>query len=283
MPATVPFVSVSFAAGQTEEVAYRDGAFVAPYLGSTRVGDTFALKRAGGWSGAPTVHVEEAAPAPAVSPPAALTPTLYGPAAQWSLQTVGSNCYADRSGNGRHLTGGAFTTIPDLIPSGSAVTLATLTSVIAALVFPSGEFTLTCRVWWLNKATSQVVCDIGDLGQATNYLLGAGPAGEVVFIGANIGGAMFTSSLMLPAQRWCFLSARRTTGGVVTVGIDGAYQDSPVMPLPTGIQGRVIVGSVEGENGSWKGALADMSLWARRLTDAELTGLRAVAMGEVAL
>lgn len=59
MPVHVPFVSVSFGSTRVEEIAYRDGAFVYPYLGSTRVGDTFSLRRTGGWPASPTVHVEE--------------------------------------------------------------------------------------------------------------------------------------------------------------------------------------------------------------------------------
>jgi hypothetical protein len=67
MPVHVPFVSVRFAdATRPEEMAYRDGAFVHPYLDSTRVGDTFSLRRAGGWPAAPTVHVE-AGSGPAVA------------------------------------------------------------------------------------------------------------------------------------------------------------------------------------------------------------------------
>ncbi len=60
MPTHVPFVSVSYGDGRPEELAYRDGAFVYPFRGSTRVGDTFSLRRTGGWPAHPTVHVEEA-------------------------------------------------------------------------------------------------------------------------------------------------------------------------------------------------------------------------------
>jgi hypothetical protein len=58
MPVAVPFVSVSFA-DRAEEIAYRDGAFVYPYLASTRTDDTFSLVRTGGWPSTPSVHVEE--------------------------------------------------------------------------------------------------------------------------------------------------------------------------------------------------------------------------------
>lgn len=67
-PAT--FLSVSFGASRPEEIAYRDGAFVAPYTASTRTGNTFSLKRSGGWPSAPTVYVEE--------PPEAPVPVEHG-------------------------------------------------------------------------------------------------------------------------------------------------------------------------------------------------------------
>lgn len=56
-------ISVSFGAGRAEERAYRDGAFLVPYLASTREGNVFALRRAGGWPMPPTVYVDEAAAA----------------------------------------------------------------------------------------------------------------------------------------------------------------------------------------------------------------------------
>jgi hypothetical protein len=55
-------VSVGFV-GRSEERVYRDGAFVAPYTASTRVGNAFSLRRTGGWPSAPTVYVDEAPPA----------------------------------------------------------------------------------------------------------------------------------------------------------------------------------------------------------------------------
>lgn len=55
-------IAISVQHGATEERAYRDGAFVAPYLESSKVGLTFALRRTGGWAYAPTVYVDEATP-----------------------------------------------------------------------------------------------------------------------------------------------------------------------------------------------------------------------------
>jgi hypothetical protein len=52
-------ISVSFGSGRAEERAYRDGAFLSPYLASTREGNVFALRRAGGWPMPPTVYVDE--------------------------------------------------------------------------------------------------------------------------------------------------------------------------------------------------------------------------------
>ncbi|HYG66880.1 MAG TPA: hypothetical protein VD838_04445, partial [Anaeromyxobacteraceae bacterium] len=48
--------------GHQEERAYRDGAFVEPYLRSARDGSSFAVRRDGGWPAPPTVYVDEAEP-----------------------------------------------------------------------------------------------------------------------------------------------------------------------------------------------------------------------------
>ena len=52
-------ISVSFGPGRPEERAYRDGAWLYPYLASTRVGDLFALRRTGGWPTDFRVFVDE--------------------------------------------------------------------------------------------------------------------------------------------------------------------------------------------------------------------------------
>jgi hypothetical protein len=50
-------------AGSTAELIYDTDGFVPPYLGSTRVGDTFVIRRLAGWPSAPTffVHADSAA------------------------------------------------------------------------------------------------------------------------------------------------------------------------------------------------------------------------------
>lgn len=53
------FISVSFGERRAEELAFRDGAFVHPYRGSSVNGNAYSLRRSGGWPFAPTVHVEE--------------------------------------------------------------------------------------------------------------------------------------------------------------------------------------------------------------------------------
>lgn len=65
------YVGVAFETPQTrEELAYREGEFVAPYLDSTKTGSTFALRRSGGWPAEPTVMVKSAADVVAPSGPA---------------------------------------------------------------------------------------------------------------------------------------------------------------------------------------------------------------------
>lgn len=60
----VSALSVSFGPNRVEERAFRDGAFLYPYLASTRDGTTFALRRSGGWPRTPTVFVDEVPPVP---------------------------------------------------------------------------------------------------------------------------------------------------------------------------------------------------------------------------
>jgi hypothetical protein len=57
-------LSVRYGLTRPEERAYRDGAFVFPFLGSTKVGTTFSLRRTGGWPLPPTVFVDEDTPIP---------------------------------------------------------------------------------------------------------------------------------------------------------------------------------------------------------------------------
>jgi hypothetical protein len=61
----VTALSVAFS-GRPEERAYRDSAFVPPYTGSTVVGSTYTLVRAGGWPNTPTVFVDELPPPPTI-------------------------------------------------------------------------------------------------------------------------------------------------------------------------------------------------------------------------
>jgi hypothetical protein len=63
--ADVVAISVRFTSALVEERAYRDGAFLYPYLGSTQVGHTFSLVRSGGWPARPfEVFVDEQVSAP---------------------------------------------------------------------------------------------------------------------------------------------------------------------------------------------------------------------------
>lgn len=60
----VAVVTVGFGPGRLEEVAYREGAFLYPYLQSTKAGATYSLRRSGGWPRAPEVRVSEASGSP---------------------------------------------------------------------------------------------------------------------------------------------------------------------------------------------------------------------------
>jgi hypothetical protein len=62
----VPALSVRFGSGRVEERVYRDGAFVFPYATSTKVGNTYTVRRTGGWPTTPTVYIDELAPPPTI-------------------------------------------------------------------------------------------------------------------------------------------------------------------------------------------------------------------------
>lgn len=72
-------ISVSFTGGVVEERAYREGVFVPPYLASTQAGGTFSLKRAGGWPGDLTVHVDTYMTPTELDDPDATDGTVTGP------------------------------------------------------------------------------------------------------------------------------------------------------------------------------------------------------------
>lgn len=57
--ASIVAISVSFGNTQAEERAYRGGAFLYPYLGSSQTGSEYTLQRSGGWPAGATVHVDE--------------------------------------------------------------------------------------------------------------------------------------------------------------------------------------------------------------------------------
>ncbi len=59
-PTLVVAISVGFGASRVEERVWRDGAFLYPYLASTRSLGVFAVRREGGWPLNPTLYVDEA-------------------------------------------------------------------------------------------------------------------------------------------------------------------------------------------------------------------------------
>jgi hypothetical protein len=254
------------------------GTFSFPYRFSTHVDDAWSIVRDKGWPGPFQIAIKEGAPP--VPPSAALQPTLYAPLVQWALQGAPSTAqlYNDRSGNGRHLTSGTATPVPDLIPGQSAVTAANLGAVISALAL-AGPMTLTARVKPSGSGL-QILLDVGDSGPASNYLIARLTSGALAY--SPVSGVGYdTGSIVMPNEEWSFISLRRASPTDVTLGIGAQYVNLTAMAPGAGTTGIVILGMVEGDAATrWLGAFADVCIWGRRLTDAELDVLRKVAMGE---
>jgi hypothetical protein len=235
-------------------------------------------------------------------------PTLYSPLALWALDFASSEAAGlhDRSGNGRHLvktTIAAFA--PDLIedavsPVGSSgdgtkLVQGTLGSADATWAI-TGAMTVAMRVWF-----------DGDLSRTqvlyqTNYYpyTGLPPVRNVPFTLATVApdGALlsyaqhgsytadaYTFTLVPPVAQWCFVTFRRAASGVLTIGIDDVYEDSPVITLPGPTAAGVQLAVLNSNDGiaplSWGGGMGDMGIWDTRLSDAQLVPLYQTAMGIV--
>ncbi len=236
--------------------------------------------------------------------PAQFMPTLYSPVALYGLDFSGSEAagLADRSGNGKHLTKVSLVgTQADRVPSaasargssgvGTKFVQGALGSADATWAI-TGPFTVLCRVLFDGDVSRTQV-----LYQSNYYPYTPSPVRCVPFTLATVGpdGALlsytqhgsntadaWTSALKPPVGRWSFISYRRAANGVLTVGVDFTFQDSPVIALPTTAPG-VQLGVMNSNDGiaplAWGGGMADLGVWGARLTDEQLQPLFRAAMG----
>jgi hypothetical protein len=225
-------------------------------------------------------------------------PLLYGPYAAWALDFAASDAagLVDRSGNARHLANVQLAKAPDLredavVPLGpSKLTQGPLGSGTTWAL--NGELTVVCRAWF-DGDVSRTQC----FYQANFYpyapspvrnvpftLATVSPDGALLFYqqhGANVADS-WASTLVMPAGQWCWVSYRRALSGVVTLGINLTYQNSPVFSLPSSSDGvqLAVMNSNDGLTPLyWGGSMADMIVWSSRLSDAQLLPLYNAAMG----
>lgn len=281
-------LTVSYGLSRSTETVFQQGAFLHPFLRSTRYdARTFSIVRDGGWPADPLLSI--------IDPPlgGGLQPTLYSPAAQWALRgaPVTATTYADRSGNGSHLTGGTPIPAPGSTPGqlsvifgpGSAGSLSRTTDAALRL---SAEVTVTLKCWRRPAGTSQVLFELGGTGgMGANgnvlYELGVGSGGGLYYYsetGSQVGHAVGTSGLV--PQTWSFISLQRDAAATdIRLGIDGAYENLVGVAPTGGGQAFMTIGNEPDFGLPWLGGLEDLCVWPTRLTDAELLVLRKAAMG----
>ena len=254
-----------------------NGSFRWLFRNSTRVGNTWTIRREGGWPAPVDLRIKEASGG-GVEVPSGLTPTLYSPLVQWSLQGAPDTArmWLDRSGNARNLTSGTGTPVPDLIPGQTAVELPNFGATIPALAL-NGAMTLTMRVKPKDFGAYQALLDFGNSGSTSNYYLARNAAGKFDYAVSNVAG--FSSNLDIPDDAWSFLSLRRSSPNDVILGVNANYQSASGVSSGTGSAGVVILGRVEGGATWWHGAMADVSVWGTCLTDEQLATLRVTVMG----
>ncbi len=243
-------------------------------------------RKAGGVGGA-------AAPA---DPLPALTPTLYGPLAQWALDAgmapLGER--TDRSGAGHSLSNSPSVVrpCPDIRPyparsvvwpgiqGGNNFACNGLTADDFA-----GPCTFTAKVWYRpadfagGAASEQLILGSGDLGGTlSTWWLYVDTAG--VLCSYWSGSTDVISALPVVGGSWVWVSMQRDAGNVVRLGVDGVHYTSTARPAQVPSAKPVCVGAHSFTTFfSWFGGISDVSLWNKRLSNAELEGLRSVAMG----
>lgn len=316
----VPAVSVRLGDSdlRVEERAYRDGAFVYPYLESMKSGNTFTLVRTGGWprEQAPTVFVDET-PAPPVPPISTLQPLNYAAnlVAAYAFNEPAAACNLDRSANARNfVTAGALASdmmnVPDLMPGKAAIMGAPANTFYTGQPLDcaqsgahwqlQNELTVTFR-WFLVAPVSTITyspvyCNATPTGTSSvafqvavtnNYRL-------AYYAERSKVGQLFISTaagLVCEPNRWLFISCRRRADGTVRLGVgrgptpaQQSYEDSGALQLPlSSVSGsawfcRFCNNRDSAPTQPGGGPIADFMCWNRFLTDAELEPQYAAAM-----
>lgn len=235
---------------------------------------------------------------------AALTPTAYGPVAQWALQGSPDTgrLWLDRSGNSYHLTRGLPDYASDLIPGQTCVTYTAsaggvdnATRLQRRTITPAlqitGALTVTARVKVSSSQGGPIIVQSGIFGQGapsnTLFTLSVNPDRRLaIFYESSPGGGgnvdKVSTNPMVPLDQWCFVSFRRSdVDGRWTFGVNSTFDVSTSGTLPSGgTNTYTSVGTIdEDADTRFTGLLADVSVWNTRLTDDQLLPLYKTVMG----
>ncbi|MEY4507971.1 MAG: hypothetical protein RLZZ450_93 [Pseudomonadota bacterium] len=266
---------------------------------------TWQIKRNTKWPAEFRIRVKESTqqggspPAPGLYP--ALTPTVLSPVAQYALQGGAdlARVYLDRSGNGYHLTKGTPSATPDLISgqtavvgvSGAGIGNATRLQrpAFTAALQITGPLTISARVKRTTGNSGVIACMSGIFGAGntrntlfTCSILSSG-AMEVFWEStAGVSNQRDSAAGLVPLDTWCWVTWRRdTTDGRWTFGANLAYENTtPGLGTSGGSEAFLSIACQdEAPDIFWAGGLADVSIWASRLSDAQLLPLYKNAMG----
>lgn len=293
--ATLPVVAVSIEFNPDEgngarETAYdgtdeshANGTFSHRYRNSTIEGNTWHLRREGGWPGPFQLRVKEAS----VLPPAG-TPPLYGPLGLWPLDGAPNETLvrSDRSGYGRNLTSGNALAVADMVEGRTAaqpVGSTRLQRTADAALQLRGAMTLTMRAKRNVDGDGVLVCMSAPYGPSANrslYVLRTYTDGRFDSYLDNVPPNV-TDAARLDAGIWRFVTFRRAEDLTETIGVDGIYESFPSRgPITDGTNAYLVIGDHEEPSlFAFEGAIADVAIWDKRLTDEQLEHVRHVTMG----
>jgi hypothetical protein len=215
--------------------------------------------------------------------------------AAYALNEPAAPCNLDRSGNGRHFTGSRLASdlanAPDLIPDKACVWAPGPYALAPKQARQEGahwalygELTVAHRVWvsapeeltercfgqlqGTPPGTANVACQWGTLYKAATPSL-------LYYYAETAAKAsiLFVSTLQCLVNTWQFITVRRRADNSVRLGLNTVYEDSGPLPAPGAVVADpryFVVGAHQDDTALICGGMADLIIWNRFLTDAEL-------------
>lgn len=300
-------ISVSFGSTRTEERAWRDGVFLWPYLRSSRNGNTFSLVRddgTPGWPGNPQPFIDEIG--------SSLQPLNYSAniVAAYALNEPAAACNTDRSGNGKDFVTSRLASdmanAPDLVPGKACIwspgpyAAAPIQCRQTDNVWGMfGEVTVAHRVFISDPENTTEHCfgqmqgtPPGTASVAFQWgIVGNGATPACLYYYAETAakaGITFISTLQVLSNAWYWVTARRRSDNTVRLGIgtgpnaaQQTYQDSGALGTPgTAVANPryLALCAHQDDTVPIRGGMADLIVWNRFLTDAELVPQYTAAM-----